>query len=312
MQMPERNFSSNKYRYGFNGKENDNSTGEGNVDLGARIANVCLGRFFFKDPDEKKYPFQSTYVLASNNPVCLIDINGKGTNSTHIGKSGKVIAVIKDGDKGVYQHQDNTDGKTPTENQIKLRQKIYKSTAANGTKVGETWTELGFAEFGAYEKDGRVKPAEGAKIDINSKWANDKVSSIIDANPTIATYAIKARDGHEWDIKIKTPNGNVYFGSLLFGKYASARDAGNFTAGAVAQKSIIDNRILDYGFGTYNQSGNKVGKSLIQIAGDILFSIMPDTQGQAEYEIKNTILNGEDKLSKAGIEAGKEYIKNKK
>ena len=43
--MPGRTFSSNSYRYGFNGKENDGETvgtGEGTQEYGLRIYNASL------------------------------------------------------------------------------------------------------------------------------------------------------------------------------------------------------------------------------------------------------------------------------
>jgi hypothetical protein len=210
--------------------------------------------------------------------------------------------VYNDGDNGVYKHDDLSNFKPETQSLAKFGKGVKK--------MGETLTPFSFADFAAYEKDGTVKPALGAKIDFKSNWATEKVYSILKTNPTAGRYALKARGGHDWDIKTKTPNGNIYFGSLLFGKYASARDAGNFTAGAVAQISTVPNGILDYGFGTYNQSGNKVGLSLLKITSDILITIAVPPIGTSS--IMNTIINGEDKLSKAGIEAGKEFILNLK
>lgn len=50
--MPSRQSSSNFYRYGFNGKENDNEVkGTGNsVDFGARIYDPRIGRWLTTDP----------------------------------------------------------------------------------------------------------------------------------------------------------------------------------------------------------------------------------------------------------------------
>ena len=52
MLMPGREFSSTDYRYGFNGKENDNEVkGNGNsLDFGARIYDPRLGRWMSPDP----------------------------------------------------------------------------------------------------------------------------------------------------------------------------------------------------------------------------------------------------------------------
>ena len=57
MTIKSRSFSSEEYRFGFNGKENDNNFGEGHLDFGeghldfgARIYNSRIGRWFATDP----------------------------------------------------------------------------------------------------------------------------------------------------------------------------------------------------------------------------------------------------------------------
>ena len=77
--MPGREFSAgNEYRYGFNGKENDNDVkGDGNEqDYGMRIYDPRLGRFLSFDPLTRKYPWLSVYQFASNNPIRNIDVDG--------------------------------------------------------------------------------------------------------------------------------------------------------------------------------------------------------------------------------------------
>ena len=78
MLMKERTFSSGKYRFGFNGKENDNEVkGEGNQqDYGFRISDTRLGRFLSEDPLTKKYPELTPYQFASNTPIQAIDLDG--------------------------------------------------------------------------------------------------------------------------------------------------------------------------------------------------------------------------------------------
>ena len=77
MLMPGRRYSStNGYRYGFNGKEKDNSTGEGNLDFGARIYDDRLGRFFTPDPLAQKYSWLSPYLFSLDNPIKFIDFEG--------------------------------------------------------------------------------------------------------------------------------------------------------------------------------------------------------------------------------------------
>jgi RHS repeat-associated protein len=78
--MPNRSFNAPSYKYGFNGKENDNEvvgTGEGTQDYGARIYNPTLGRWLSLDPLQSKYPEMSPYNFSGNSPICFKDIDGK-------------------------------------------------------------------------------------------------------------------------------------------------------------------------------------------------------------------------------------------
>ena len=79
MQMPGRKYSStNNYRYGFNGKENDNDVkGEGNQqDYGMRIYDPRLVRFLSVDPITADYAQLTPYQFASNTPIQAIDQDG--------------------------------------------------------------------------------------------------------------------------------------------------------------------------------------------------------------------------------------------
>lgn len=78
-QMPGRMYNDgDKYRYGFNGKENDNEVkGTGNQqDYGMRIYDPRIGRFLSIDPIASHYAMLTPYQFASNNPVQLIDLDG--------------------------------------------------------------------------------------------------------------------------------------------------------------------------------------------------------------------------------------------
>ncbi len=68
----------NVYRYGFNGKENDDEVkGEGNEqDYGMRIYDTRLGRFLSVDPMYRKYPELTPYQFAGNTPIQAIDVDG--------------------------------------------------------------------------------------------------------------------------------------------------------------------------------------------------------------------------------------------
>jgi RHS repeat-associated protein len=71
--------SSEAYRYGYNGKENDDEISGKNAitDYGARTYANRLGRFLSTDPLKSKFPNQSSYIYAGNNPILFIDKNGE-------------------------------------------------------------------------------------------------------------------------------------------------------------------------------------------------------------------------------------------
>lgn len=66
------------YRYGFNGKENDNEVeGEGNQqDYGMRIYDPRIGKFLSVDPLTQDYPWSSPYAFAENDVIRSIDLDG--------------------------------------------------------------------------------------------------------------------------------------------------------------------------------------------------------------------------------------------
>ncbi len=82
------------YRFGFNGKENDNEVkGIGNsIDFGDRIYDPRLGRWLSIDPLQKKYPYLSPYIFAGNNPIKFVDYDGKDFG-VHVNHDTKTIIV---------------------------------------------------------------------------------------------------------------------------------------------------------------------------------------------------------------------------
>jgi RHS repeat-associated protein len=101
MMMPGRSYTAgNSYRYGFNGKENDNEVKgvEGSQqDYGMRIYDPRLGRFLSVDPLTKKYPELTPYQFASNTPIQGIDLDGLeiyySADGTLLGKMGTNTSV---------------------------------------------------------------------------------------------------------------------------------------------------------------------------------------------------------------------------
>jgi RHS repeat-associated protein len=90
MLQPGRQFTASgasAYRYGFNGKENDNevkkdaTASHANIigaqqDYGMRIYDPRLGRFLSTDPLSSSYPWYTPYQFAGNKPIRFVDLDG--------------------------------------------------------------------------------------------------------------------------------------------------------------------------------------------------------------------------------------------
>ena len=109
--MPGRTYqSATSYRYGFNGKENDNEVkGTGNQqDYGMRIYDPRLGRFLSVDPLTRYYPHLTPYQFASNNPILNIDLDGmEGVDYT------KNIVLMSSGQPRFAKSDANNVAKNP-------------------------------------------------------------------------------------------------------------------------------------------------------------------------------------------------------
>lgn len=100
---------------------------------------------------------------------------------------------------------------------------------------------------------------------------------------------------------------------MLYGKYASARDVGNFAAGIIKAKSFLGHNIIQWGFGTYNISGNNKSKTIgIMLTDWILMNSEDFNAQKIGYKRIEEHSNGEDRLSQMGIDAGYNYQKQKK
>jgi RHS repeat-associated protein len=73
------------YRFGFNGKEQDNEGmggGGSTYDYGFRIYNPALGRFLSVDPLAGSFPFYTPYQYSGNKPIWKIDLDGLEESSS--------------------------------------------------------------------------------------------------------------------------------------------------------------------------------------------------------------------------------------
>lgn len=84
--LPGRNYSSDSYRWGFNGMRKDDeihgATGT-SYDFGARLYDPRVGRWLSIDPAAREYPTLSPYVFVANNPISFVDPDGKKIRPTN-------------------------------------------------------------------------------------------------------------------------------------------------------------------------------------------------------------------------------------
>ena len=99
MLQPERSWSTEKYRYGFNGKEMDNevrenpttgTSGTGNhYAYGFRGYDPRSTRFLSVDPLTPDYPWYTPYQFAGNTPIQAIDLEGLEPWKVNDGNRGR-------------------------------------------------------------------------------------------------------------------------------------------------------------------------------------------------------------------------------
>lgn len=99
MVMPGRDYSSSNYRYGYQGKEREDEvkSNGNNYDFGARILDPRIGRWLSIDPLAAAFPSESPYAAMGNNPVNMIDPDGKMKKFHYIphAPEGYESAIVK-------------------------------------------------------------------------------------------------------------------------------------------------------------------------------------------------------------------------
>ena len=179
MVMSDRSYNTEGYRFGFNGKENDNEVkGTGNQqDYGMRIYDARLGRFLSVDPLMRKYPEISPYAFSINSPLMFKDADGRDA-----------IVSIKRDEKGGGTITISTTvyviGKVTEENVEGMNNKsleIYGKGGKYTDKDGNNWTikiDVSYKQAEGFENSFEFFTNKEATKDF--KYGGDNVMIISD------------------------------------------------------------------------------------------------------------------------------------
>jgi len=153
MMMPGRQVDIGiNYRYGFNGKENDNEVnGEGNQqDYGMRIYDPRLGRFLSVDPLIKSYAMLTPYQFGSNRPIDGVDRDGNEWSKA-------ITYDISNGELNVQFH-------------CKIKISTCSDAAADAKAIGEAFVKSFSAAFdGVYDEKRKIRYSATAEYEITSQ-----------------------------------------------------------------------------------------------------------------------------------------------
>ena len=244
--MPNRGYTaSGSYRYGFNGKENDNDVkGNGNEqDYGKRIYDPRLGKFLSVDPLTKTYPQLTPYQFASNNPIQNVDIDGlEGGASNGAGTSTELPAPWRL--DFLKQQKESYDGANWNGLPGTTRQSIFAKNSATSaynqaiSAVEEVPINLHIIK-NVFSKEGRKQNTQiGFNMFINLiKWSCDEPYKKIDTyedlvGSVILTKGIGMGIGNS---KVNTPvpkiNASTFLSAVEADGYAIVNDANGLEVG---------------------------------------------------------------------------------
>jgi RHS repeat-associated protein len=227
--LVEEHLNSYNSPFKFNAKELDAETG--NYYYGARYYDPKWSVWLSVDPlaDTPANVSWSPYIYVWNNPLKFIDPDGRHGQTTIVGDNGDGTYTVKDW---------VDDGKTDI-------------VTTDGVKIGNSLTTHSFV-------DDQGNAVEGAVIDPSDNSGQEFFNNEANRGEVwMWSYIPNATGGKDYDFKrdgaepgdANYNNPQYHYRGMSFeGKIASARDVGNFTAGAVAAHNGLDWGVARLGF----------------------------------------------------------------
>ena len=272
------------YQYGFNGKEKDDEvSGAGNdYDFGARIYDPRIGKWMSIDQLAAKYPQYSPYSFGANNPILVIDKDGKDIFITvNNEKTGKTETVVV-----------NAENVAQVLNSTKAGHELLAEYANNPKK------DL-YITIGSVKKAGDLEETDPGDYDYNEKGEKIYVSPQKKNSNGVMEYSglIKDFEGTE----IVNPDKESHFVILNEEEFSGGK------IGLSLSKSKLAAKALGHGIGahvdgelgtTETQQHNAWGQKELNITtftnanGDYAGTVTSEGTGKAK-ELNNQI----DKVS---------------
>ncbi|NIG52806.1 RHS repeat-associated core domain-containing protein [Chitinophaga sp. Cy-1792] len=241
------------YRYGFNGKENDNEVkGEGNQqDYGMRIYDPRVGRFLSVDPLAKEYPWNSTYAFAENDIIRAIDLDGleKYLIQNDFDRFGRItamristISVIKTHALVDLMVKERGSSAPVTKKDI-----LYFKDKPDGLQITSRDGNLSQQEMtvytgGVHIKDGDNKDFPDGLADetlaVGADYGNRKWDGAVDkSSPDTHEYIYGDRSFRNQAVVTKQ---NDFTGANFAGAELSANGSVGKGKGALNQNTVVD------------------------------------------------------------------------
>jgi len=171
-EMPGRVYSQTSYRYGFNGKENDNEVaGTGNwQNYGMREYDARVARFISCDRYKSKFAFNSPYNFVITNPIVALD-NG-GDSTIYYTESGRLLFIAHDNlDNAlvVIDDDDIINFATLGMNAMKYDQEHTDNINIQLRMKGKEYVIADFINYGKLQKEQKVFDGYGKLINKYEK-----------------------------------------------------------------------------------------------------------------------------------------------
>ncbi|MCB9169175.1 MAG: hypothetical protein H6594_02355 [Flavobacteriales bacterium] len=145
--LPGRNYSSDSYRFGFQGQEKDDevhgATGTSYA-FEYRIHDARVGRFMSIDPLAAQYPWNSPYAFAENCVISCIDLEGLeryfSSDGLSLGKLGSsnVMQVVEAKDVGAFSNFQATHGSQSNPPVFEPSKQFHLASADAQSRIAQT------------------------------------------------------------------------------------------------------------------------------------------------------------------------------